>query len=91
VPERVAPVRTRWVLIPCNMLVAMLAPGYSYRVVEGSLPEDVRVREIHVAGTSISLLVESESFSVVPDGNVPEIAPSVEFYRDSRARSGVLH
>jgi hypothetical protein len=69
----------------------MLQEGYSYRVIEGGLPEDVRVREAFAVGTSISLLVESESFSSVPDGNVPEIAPAMEFRRESRARSGVLH
>jgi len=82
--------KTRWVLIPGEMLIAMLQRGYSYRVIEGDLPEDTRVREMHVAGCSVSILVESDRFSEVSDGAVPEIVPSVEFHRDIRGRSGVL-
>jgi hypothetical protein len=73
------------------MLIAMLQRGYSYRVIDGDLPEDTRVRELHVAGTSVSILVESECFSPVSDGAVPEIVPSVEFRRETRPRAGVLH
>jgi hypothetical protein len=82
--------KTRWVLITCEMLLAMLQRGYSYRVASGEVPQDCRVREAYVAGSSISLLVESESFSEVSDGAVPEIVPTVEFHRDVRGRSGIL-
>lgn len=82
--------KIRWVLIPHQMLLAMFERGYSYRVIDGDLPGDVRVREAYVVGESISLLVESESFTEVPDGNVPEIVPSIEFMRDTRGRCGVL-
>ena len=83
--------KTRWVLIPGEMLIAMLQRGYSYRVVGGDLPENTRVREMHVVGASLSMLVESESFTSVPDAAVPEIIPTVEFRRETRGRSGVLN
>lgn len=82
--------KTRWLLIPCEMLTAMLQRGYTYRVAGGELPEDCRVREVYVVGTSISLLIESPLFSEVPDGRVPEIVPTVEFHRDTRGHSGIL-